>query len=217
MSMTSFLDADTRLLVRLSAAIAGADELVTRRVIDEIAGAVAPELVDEVILQSYLFAGFPRTLNAARMWRSASGMPAPPADDSASSRHIAEWTKRGEETCATVYGEFYELLRRNVRQLHPALDRWMITDGYGKVLSRPGLDLKRRELCIVAACAAAGQQRQLHSHLHGALNCGASSDQVYATLDAVSDLVGKTELVRYRTLLARVVAHRQSRAQAEPA
>lgn len=211
MSMNSSLDADTRLLVRLSAAIAGASELVTRRVIDEIAGAVAPDLVDEVILQSYLFAGFPRTLNAARMWRSASGVPAPPADDSASPRHAPDWEKRGEETCAIVYGEFYEPLRRNVRQLHPALDTWMITDGYGKVLSRPGLDLKRRELCIVAACAAAGQQRQLHSHFHGALNCGASADEVYATLDAVSDLVGESELARYRTLLARVMAHRHVR------
>jgi 4-carboxymuconolactone decarboxylase len=211
MTMNSSLDADTRLLVRLSAAIAGAGELVTRRVIDEIAGAVAPELVDEVILQSYLFAGFPRTLNAARMWRSASGVPAPPADDTASQGHGADWEKRGEETCALVYGEFYEPLRRNVRQLHPALEGWMITDGYGKVLSRPGLDLKRRELCVVAACAAAGQQRQLHSHLHGALNCGATADDVYATLDAVSDLVGESELARYRTLLARVLAHRNVR------
>ena len=155
--MNPSLDADTRLLVRLSAAITGADEPLTRRVIDEMVGAVGPELVDEVILQSYLFAGFPRTLNAARMWRTASGIPAPPADDSASSRNLAEWEKRGEETCAIVYGEFYAMLRRNVRELHPALDSWMITDGYGKVLSRPGLDLKRRELCIVAACASMDQ------------------------------------------------------------
>jgi 4-carboxymuconolactone decarboxylase len=209
--MNSSLDAETRLLARLSAAIAGADEQVTRRVIDEIVGAVSPELVDEVILQSYLFAGFPRTLNAARMWRSASGVTAPPADDSASYRHASDWETRGEETCALVYGEFYAPLRRNVRQLHPALEGWMITDGYGKVLGRPGLDLKRRELCVVAACAAAGQQRQLHSHLHGALNCGALPEEVNATLDAVSDFVGEENQRRYRTLFARVVANRDVR------
>ena len=212
--MNPSLDADTRLLVRLSAAITGSDEQVTRRVIDEIVGAVGPELVDEVILQSYLFAGFPRTLNAARIWRTASGIPAPAADDTASSRHLGEWEKRGEETCAIVYGEFYAMLRRNVRELHPALDSWMISDGYGKVLSRPGLDLKRRELCIVAACAAAGQQRQLHSHLHGALNSGAAAGEVFATLDALSDLVAESQLARYKTLLARVVAHRRPAATA---
>jgi 4-carboxymuconolactone decarboxylase len=102
------------------------------------------------------------------------------------------------------------VLRQNVRELHPALDAWMITDGYGKVLSRPALDLKRRELCIVAACAAAGQQRQLHSHLHGALNSGAPAAEVRAALDAMEDIVPPAELARYRALLDRVVAARRA-------
>lgn len=209
-SMISSLDRETRALVRLAAAIAGSDEATTRRVIDEIAGSVSPEAADEVILQSYLFAGFPRTLNAARMWRAASGVRAPPADESASTRHVEEWERKGEATCGIVYGASYELLRRNVRELHPALDAWMITDGYGKVMSRPVLDLKRRELCVVAACAAAGQQRQLHSHLHGAINTGASPKEVSATLEALTDLVGPREIKQYQALLARVIASRSA-------
>ena len=208
--MNPAIDNETRLLVRFAAAVTGGDEAATRAVIEELAGNVRPEPVDEVILQSYLFAGFPRTLNAARMWRTMSGHPAPSSDDSASSRHIAEWESRGEQTCAIVYGDSYEMLRRNVRELHPALDAWMVADGYGKVLSRPGLDLKRRELCIVAACAAAGQQRQLHSHLHGALNSGASAAEVRATLDSLEDFVSPAELTRYRALLDRVVSARRA-------
>jgi 4-carboxymuconolactone decarboxylase len=208
--MISSLDNDTRLLVRLSAAISGADEATTRRAIDDVGGRVSPEMVDEVILQSYLFAGFPRALNAARMWRAASGVRAPLSDDLASSRHVDQWERDGEATCAVVYGTSYERLRRHIRELHPALDAWMITDGYGKVLSRPALDLKRRELCIVAACAAAGQQRQLHSHFHGALNSGASVDEVTETLDALRDLVGDREIDGYKTLLARVLSGRAS-------
>ena len=208
--MISSLDSDTRLLVRLSAAISGADEATTRRAIGDVGGRVSPEMVDEVILQSYLFAGFPRALNAARMWRAASGVRAPSSDDLASPRHVDQWERDGEATCAVVYGASYERLRRHIRELHPALDAWMITDGYGKVLSRPALDLKRRELCIVAACAAAGQQRQLHSHLHGALNSGASVNEVTETLDALRDLVGESEIARYKTLLARVLSGRAS-------
>jgi len=208
--MIHHLDSDSRLLVRLSAAISGADETTTRRVIDEVNGRVRAEMVDEVILQSYLFAGFPRALNAARMWRAASGVRAPLSDDLAQSKHVAAWERDGEATCAIVYGESYDMLRRNIRELHPALDAWMITDGYGKVLSRPALDLKRRELCIVAACAAAGQQRQLHSHLHGALNSGASPDEVTETLSALNDLVGEKELAGYQNLLARVLSGRAS-------
>ena len=202
------IDEQTRHLVRIAASIAGADEQTTRIVMEAASGQVLSAAVDEVILQSYLFAGFPRALNAARMWRSVSGIAAPAHDPSAELENGSEWVERGEKTCEIVYGESYGLLRENIRDLHPALDAWMITDGYGKVLSRPDLDLKTRELCIVAACAASGQQRQLHSHLHGALNAGASGEEVSATLDALADLVGDSDLSRYRGLLSRVLARR---------
>ena len=207
--MNSVLDNDTRLLVRLAAAIAGADEVNMRRVVDEVVmGNVPAEMVEEVILQSYLFAGFPRTLNAARTWRAVSGIPAPESDERASLKASGDWESQGEKTCAKVYGESYELLRQNVRSLHPALDMWMIVDGYGKVLSRGALDLERRELCVVGACAASSQQRQLHSHFHGALNAGASPEKVYAALDALSDLLVEGDLVRYRTLFTHVITRR---------
>ncbi|HVB29999.1 MAG TPA: carboxymuconolactone decarboxylase family protein, partial [Gemmatimonadaceae bacterium] len=75
---------------------------------------------------------------------------------------------------------------------------------YGKVLSRPGLDLARREVCIVAACAAAGQDRQLHSHLHGALNAGVAAPAVTAALDALDGLIPPGRLETARLLWARV-------------
>ena len=158
-----------------------------------------------MILQSYLFAGFPRALNAAREWRRVSGRAAPAHDDGERFADAAHWSAQGERTCAIVYGDSYARLRQNIRALHPALDAWMIVEGYGKVLSRPGLDLRRRELCIVAACAAAGQDRQLHSHLRGALNAGASAGEVGAVLEAITDFMAPENPARYRLLLERVV------------
>ena len=194
--------------MQIAAAIAGADEATTRTVMETARDYVDPQKVDEVILQSYLFAGFPRTLNAARAWRAISAVAAPGTDRDAELKNDSDWVGRGEKTCSIVYGESYEMLRNNIRELHPALDSWMITDGYGKVLSRPGLDLKTRELCIVAACAASGQQRQLHSHLHGALNAGASIDEVDAALQSLSNVVKSDDLARYRSLLTHVASRR---------
>ncbi len=199
------LDAEHVALVRVAAAIAAADEATMRTCMARAALDVRTEWMEEVVLQSYLFAGFPRALNAAREWRKASGQPAPDRDDGELFADAHDWSARGEQTCAIVYGAFYEPLRRNIRALHPALDAWMITEGYGKVLSRPQLDLKRRELCVVAACAAAGQDRQLHSHLHGALNAGATPEAVGAVLDALADLMSLSNHGRYRQLLVRVV------------
>jgi len=89
--------------------------------------------------------------------------------------------------------------------LHPALDAWMIVEGYGKVLSRQALDLRRRELCIVSACAMARQDRQLHSHLHGAKHAGASPEEVLGAINAVADLLGPDDTRRYHQLFARVL------------
>ncbi len=199
------LEAGLRHLVRIAGAIAGSPEGQVRAVMSDALESVDPIAVEEIILQSYLFAGFPRALNAARAWRAASERPAPEIDQESLVANLDMWRELGERTCAIVYGDSYEALRQNVRDLHPALDEWMIVDGYGKVLSRPGVDLRTRELCIVAACAVAGQQRQLHSHLHGAMNAGATEADVAAVLDALTDLIARDDLARYRQLLQKVV------------
>lgn len=192
------LDDPTRTLVRLAVVVTNGSDVQVR---DALATAqVPPEWIEELLLQTYLFAGFPRALNAMREWRRLHPEPASPNVTS----DADSWRADGERTCAAVYGGMYERLRTNIRALHPLLDDWMITEGYGKVLSRPGLDLPRRELCIVAACAAAGQDRQLHSHLHGALNVGVAPDVVDAAIDAITDLLDASVARSARMLWARV-------------
>jgi 4-carboxymuconolactone decarboxylase len=199
------LDGETRALVRLAATIAAADEAMVRASMSEAATEVRSAWVEELVLQSYLFAGFPRALNAAREWRRFAGAPAPATDEAEElSRAGDEWAARGAATCRAVYGAAYERLRRNIKVLHPALDAWMITEGYGKVLSRPGLDLARRELCVIAACAAGGYERQLHAHLHGAVNVGAPPEWVTEALDALVGVVPPSLLDAARRLWARV-------------
>jgi 4-carboxymuconolactone decarboxylase len=200
------LDEPTTRLVRLAGAIAGGSEADVRANATACTQDVSPEWVEEVILQSYLFAGLPRTLNAMREWRRLSGRAAPASDDGTDAEaRSAEWRARGEATCAAVYGHMYDRLRVNIAALHPALDAWMVVEGYGKVLGRPQLDLMRRELCIVAMCAVAKQDRQLQSHLHGALNVGATPEQVAGAITAVSEMAGKTGIARALAMLKRVL------------
>src|SRR4051794_550676 len=135
------LETSVRHLVRIAGAIAGLPDGQVRSLMSDSLGEVDPVAVEEIILQSYLFAGFPRTLNAMRTWRSVSERRAPATDTPAIqeaadrdtsgdvSRVVGEtadilgtWHERGEETCAIVYGDSYEKLRQNIRELHPALD-----------------------------------------------------------------------------------------------
>jgi 4-carboxymuconolactone decarboxylase len=206
-SATFTFDAPTRAIVRLAARIAAGSESEVRDALRETVSAQTPEVwVEEVVLQSHLFSGFPRALNAAREWRKIY-------DGKGKGQGVVQGTgeggydvyrEQGERTCAAVYGRFYSKLRSNIVDLHPELDRWMIVEGYGKVLSRPGLDLGRRELCIVAACAASGQDRQLHSHLHGARNVGVPDDAIGAALDALEGAVDTANLERAVALWTKV-------------
>lgn len=194
------LDDATRELVRLAAVVAAGSEQAIR---DQMALAhdqVPAVWVEELVLQSYLFAGFPRALNAMREWRRFAPEVASPTESIDVDARRAD----GVATCSAVYGSMYERLRHNIRSLHPLLDDWMITEGYGKVLSRPALDLGRRELCIVAACAASDQPRQLHSHLHGALNVGVAPLVIDGALNALSDLLGAERARSVGLLWARV-------------
>jgi len=179
------MDERRRALVRLSAALTRPAS-AHPATMDE-AARVAPEAAEEVLLQSYLFLGFPVTLNALGLWRRRTGRK-PPEPVAGTPQG---WERRGEQVCRAVYADHYAALREVMRNLHPDLDRWAITEGYGKVLGREQLDLVTRELCVAALLAGLGQDasRQLHAHLRGCLNVGATVEEVDAVLEAVRDVL----------------------------
>src|SRR5262245_10388142 len=110
------LDDATRELVRVAVVVTVGSEPQVR---DALSRAQAPaEWIEELILQTYLFAGFPRALNAMREWRRTHALPAAGVTlDGAE-----PWRGEGERTCAAVYGDMYDKLRANIRDLHPLLD-----------------------------------------------------------------------------------------------
>jgi 4-carboxymuconolactone decarboxylase len=194
------LHPDRARLVRVAAAVAARDE---GRLDDALREAVAcpGEAVDEVLLQSHLFVGFPIALEGLVRWREVCGQP--PGD--ALDEPPELWRRRGEEVCERVYGASYPRLRANVRSIHPDLDRWMVENGYGRVIGRPGLDLATRELCIAALLVAWDAPRQLHSHLRGALNAGASPGELAGAVEIAADYASPAAAARARDLLHRVL------------
>lgn len=199
------LDAPTRALVVLAAAIAAGGTTRLEAACRAAVEAGVPSLwVDELLLQSVLMVGWPRALIGADAWRLVSGRPAVSVEDGGDYRRHMEWAARGEAVCRVIYEGQYDRLRENVCALHPALERWMLVDGYGRTIGRPGLDLARRELCVVAQVAVQGAERQLHSHLKGAMRAGATPAVVEETLDAANTFLGERERALSLALWERV-------------
>jgi 4-carboxymuconolactone decarboxylase len=188
------LDRPTTALIRLAAAVAsGAPARIEHRSREAVEAGVPPVWGDELLLQSRLMVGYPRALTAAQVWRDLVGEPAQLPEGLVEEK---DFTERGESTCRAVYGSNYEKLRHNVARLHPALDAWMVSEGYGRTLGRSGLDLVRRELCVIAQVTVLEAERQLHSHLRGALNAGASPTMIDETLAALGVEVAAPALAR---------------------
>jgi len=196
------LDVRRRALLHVAAALGTRDAGAVRAALAAAVGTADATAVEEVILQSHLFVGFPDALNALAVWREVSGIPAPPP----SGETASEWETRGERVCEAVYGRNYLKLRENVRGLHPDFEGWMVAGGYGRVIGRTGLDLATRELCIAALLAVWNVPRQLHSHLRGALNAGASAAQVDEAVEVACAVMDGVAAGRARALWAEIRA-----------
>src|SRR5438477_3422327 len=184
------LDAPTAALVRVAAAVARGNGPELKARFAAARGARVPgRWIEELLLQSMLVVGYPLALVAFGAWRRVGG-PAPVEGDGAEDLAHADWQSwatRGAAVCREVYGRAYHKLLVNLRALHPALEDLVLVDAYGKVIGRPGLDLKRRELCTVATTAVLGTADQLHSHLRGALNTGAAGEEIEAVLGLIEE------------------------------
>jgi 4-carboxymuconolactone decarboxylase len=166
------LTAGQAAVVDVSAASASGDaasvERESGRAID---AGLSPAALYEIILQSYLFVGFPRAIEAffaARqiLERAAAIPPAAAPDDSSA------WERAGEALCRKVYGRNYKRLMETMRALSPDLAASMIREGYGKTLSRPALGVVEREYGVIAILTVTRMWRQLRSHAIGAVNVG---------------------------------------------
>lgn len=86
---------------------------------------------------------------------------------------------RGLEKLEEIDGEAGERVIQSLKDIAPDLARYVIEFPFGDVYSRPGLDLKSREIATVAALTALGNAApQLKVHIHGSLNVGCSREEV---------------------------------------
>ena len=187
-------------LARISSCVALRDEPKLREEFQiALKQGIPIKQIREAVLQTYLFAGYAATINAFILLNEVTGDD--PEFFPREHGSLEEWKSQGEELCRKVYGSQYENLVHNMKQLHPELADWMILEGYGKVLSRPFLSPVVRELLIVAMTAVLRVERQFYSHVRGALNVGASPQQISSVFEAVKPYLDENAYGHYQQIL----------------
>jgi 4-carboxymuconolactone decarboxylase len=91
----------------------------------------------------------------------------------------SERYRRGWEVLRALDAAQSEKVLANLREIAPDFAKYVVEFPFGDIYSRPGLDLKTRELAAVAALTAMGNASpQLKVHIGYALTAGSSREEV---------------------------------------
>jgi 4-carboxymuconolactone decarboxylase len=139
-----------------------------------------------------VYAGFPAGLNgvfAAKEVFQERGLlfdPAPQTSPAQNSRFDMGWN-----ALSRVDGHAGEQVIAALADVAPDLGRFIIEFGFGDIYTRPGLNLRQRELVTVGALTALGTATpQLKVHVHGLLNVGGTREQLIEAVTHVAAYAG---------------------------
>jgi 4-carboxymuconolactone decarboxylase len=114
---------------------------------------------------------------------------------------------RGLETLQAIDPEQTVRILSEVSPIAPDFAAYLVEYAFGDIGSRPGLDLKLRELVAVAALAAMGTAApQLKARLHGALRLGWSEHELVEALMQISVHAGFPAAINALVALRDVLA-----------
>jgi len=91
--------------------------------------------------------------------------------------------ERGIALLKQTQGDTAEKLLKSLENIAPDLGRYAAEFAFGDILSRPGLDMKTREMLSVAALTALGTAGpQLRAHIGAALRVGCTREEIVETI-----------------------------------
>lgn len=87
--------------------------------------------------------------------------------------------KKGLEILNEVNPDAMERINNLLRDICPDMARFIVEFPYGDIYSRPGLDIKMRELITIASLTTLGYAKdQLKAHVQNALNVGCTKEEI---------------------------------------
>ncbi|HLD69605.1 MAG TPA: carboxymuconolactone decarboxylase family protein, partial [Candidatus Omnitrophota bacterium] len=99
--------------------------------------------------------------------------------------------ERGLKTLQSINGRAGRRIMDLLKDISPDMARYVIEFPYGDIYSRPGLDLKIRELITIASLTTLGYAcAQLKAHIHNALNAGCSKEEITEVIMQMSVYAG---------------------------
>ncbi|MGE4291408.1 MAG: carboxymuconolactone decarboxylase family protein [Desulfovibrio sp.] len=129
-------------------------------------------------------------------------------------KHSERYAK-GLESLLTIDGDAGEAVVQRLGKLFPDMGRLMVEFGFGDVFSRPGLDLRSREIATLGGLIALGHsQPQLAVHTHAALNVGVTQEEILEIVLHMAVYTGFPAALNALFTVSGVFSERAARADA---
>jgi 4-carboxymuconolactone decarboxylase len=117
--------------------------------------------------------------------------------------------ERGWEKLQELAGKDGERVIETVRELSPDLARLVVEFGYNDIYTRPGLDLRQRQMVAIAALTAlGGAEAQLEYHVRIGLNVGLEPAEIVETIVHCAPFVGFARVINAVRAVKRAFAAR---------
>ncbi len=120
--------------------------------------------------------------------------------------------QKGMENLKIMNPDSYRDLEKLLNGVAPDMARYIAEFAYGDIYSRPGLDLKTRELVTVASLTTIGSaQAELRSHVHGALNVGCTPNEIIEVMIQMAVYAGFPAAINGLTIAKEVFEERDEK------
>jgi len=120
----------------------------------------------------------------------------------------------GLKNLADIDKEAGEKVLESLNAVSPDLARYIIEYAFGDVYNRTELELKSKEIAVVAALTAMGNaEPQLKVHIHGALNVGCNIAEIQEVILQMSAYSGFPSAINAMLALKEVLANRKAQGE----
>lgn len=111
----------------------------------------------------------------------------------------------GSTNIGEIHSDLGQSVMAHLKEIAPDMARYITEFFYGEICTRPGLDMRSREIATLASLITQGNAPlQLRAHVYAALNCGCTREEIVEIVLQMSVYAGVPTAMNAMFIVAEV-------------
>lgn len=123
----------------------------------------------------------------------------------------------GSANIGTIHSDLGKNVMAHLKEIAPDLARYITEFFYGEICTRPGLDMKSREIATLASLITLGNAPlQFRAHIYAALNCGCTREEIMEVVLQMSVYAGVPAAMNAMFIVGEVYQDLDNQGEGDP-